>query len=162
VRRLCRIFPLYYLTFAIFATVHGLGLTSDRNGLHWLFGGPFPLWSYALYLQNFFMASAGDMGPHWLAITWSLAVEEQFYLILPFMVRLIPPRSLPWVLLLLTVSAPAIRTLFYFTHPTAGVPGYVLLPSRWDALFLGVLGAWAFRQAALRHWLAARPERTAT
>jgi peptidoglycan/LPS O-acetylase OafA/YrhL len=48
--------------------------------LEWLFHEHLPLLSYATFSQNFFVGARGTFGPHWLRITWSLAVEEQFYL----------------------------------------------------------------------------------
>jgi peptidoglycan/LPS O-acetylase OafA/YrhL len=153
-RRFCRIFPLYYLMLGIFALVVFSGTSTTNAGLAWLFADSFPLWTYATFLQNFHMAEAGRMGPHWMAVTWSLAIEEQFYLILPIMVRLLNPRMLPWVLISLVISAPIIRTALYFLHPESGIPGYLLLPARWDALFIGVFGAWAMRQEGIRAWLA--------
>ena len=39
-----------------------------------------PLWSYATFSQNF-DAYHNTLGPNWMGITWSLAVEEQFYFV---------------------------------------------------------------------------------
>ena len=45
-----------------------------------------PWWAYPLFLQNFLVPnSQGAAGP--LGVTWSLAIEEQFYLVWPFIVR---------------------------------------------------------------------------
>jgi peptidoglycan/LPS O-acetylase OafA/YrhL len=45
----------------------------------------FPIWSYFTFTQNFFMAGMSGIGAHWLSPTWTLAVEEHFYLIVPFL-----------------------------------------------------------------------------
>jgi peptidoglycan/LPS O-acetylase OafA/YrhL len=41
---------------------------------------------------------------------WSLAVEEQFYLIIPFILLMFPRRSIPWVIALIAVVSLAFRT----------------------------------------------------
>ena len=46
-----------------------------------------PLWAYLLYVQNFAMAFASSYGGTWMAGSWSLAIEEQFYFTLPALVR---------------------------------------------------------------------------
>jgi peptidoglycan/LPS O-acetylase OafA/YrhL len=127
-RRTFRIFPLY---FAFVGAGTLVPLLVGRGGSD----GRIPGWMYATYLQNFGMAYYGEMGLSYLDITWSLAIEEQFYLILPLLVILLPLRWLPWVCAAAVISAPLLRWAF------PGVPAYVLLPCRWDALFLGVLGA---------------------
>jgi len=155
VRRLCRIAPLYY----VLLTAFGLALVASSN-IHsltpWatrLFADPMPLWSYALQVQNVAMAARGTHGAEWMAVTWSLAVEEQFYVVLPLLIRFVPLPTLPIVLLGLVFVTPAFRTAGLMFHSSAGFPGYVLLPGRIDSLFIGVLGALAMREPAARDWL---------
>ncbi len=146
-RRICRIFPLYFIWLFIFVILTEGGLTAlFALPLQELFVNPLPLWSYATFTQNITMALRGDMGPHWLGVTWSLAVEEQFYLTLPFMIRFLSLRKLPYVLVTVIVAAPLLRVLMFFIPPYSLFPIYVLMPSRMDALLLGVLVAYVVRQ----------------
>lgn len=74
-RRGLRIYPLYYLSLAGIMIVAAYG--GRFSGVDW--------WIYILYLSNLFV-SAGRP-PAALGTMWSLAVEEQFYLVWPFFVR---------------------------------------------------------------------------
>src|SRR5712692_10605079 len=149
VRRICRIMPLYFLWIFLFV-VFGIVVPLRNEALSWLFAQPLPLWSYTTFTQNIVMARAG-LGPNWLGITWSLAVEEQFYLALPLMIRAIPPRRLPLVLMTLIVAAPILRIILIARYGAQGyLPGYVLTPCRADALLLGVLCAYVMRHEELR------------
>ena len=69
VRRLLRIFPIYYLTLAVVWIAH------PGSELPWC----------AAYLSNFRFAFV-DHGGGWLSHTWSLAIEEHFYLLWPLCV----------------------------------------------------------------------------
>jgi peptidoglycan/LPS O-acetylase OafA/YrhL len=123
----------------------------DVSAFQWLFKNDvIPLWSYATYTQNLFMGWSQTFGPNWMGITWSLAVEEQFYVALPLVVWLTPRRMLPWLLLGLCAMAPALRT------SAVGIFGFVNTPWRADCLLLGALVAYwiripGFRSAATRH-----------
>ena len=141
-RRACRLLPLYFAWLGLFLALRPW--LADRPGGNWMFAASLPAWTYATYLQNFFMAHSG-LGSNWLGVTWSLAVEEQFYLLLPAFVLLAPPRWLPWLSAVLVVVAPVFRTWMLYNgwNPMAG---YVLLPARWDGLFFGVLAAWLTRR----------------
>jgi peptidoglycan/LPS O-acetylase OafA/YrhL len=147
VRRAYRILPIYAVTLAAFGLIRALSQVehSDNVSLQWLFARPFPWYFYASFTQNISMTYYGVLGPAWLGATWSLAVEEQFYLTLPFLIRYVRPRRLPYLLGIVILFAPVFRTLLrlFVTHGEVGT--YVLMPSRADALMLGVLAAFFLR-----------------
>jgi len=90
-RRALRIFPLYY-TFLLFAfVVFPFTVTASWVPLRadW--------WMYPVYLTNWLALSKGPW-PNILGHFWSLSVEEQFYLVWPFVVLLVKPRQLFWML----------------------------------------------------------------
>lgn len=150
-RRMCRIFPLYFLLLGMFILVLALPVASSPE-FAWLFHKPFPLWSYASFTQNCFMGSQGNFGPHWLSATWSLAVEEQFYLFVPVMVYFLPRRLLVCLLVPLIFSAPYLRSV------SPGFHNIVNTAWRTDSLLLGVLLAVLVRHepflnAVRRYWV---------
>jgi peptidoglycan/LPS O-acetylase OafA/YrhL len=100
-----------------------------------------PLW-YATFTQSIPLTQA--WGAIWVAPTWSLAIEEQFYLLFPLVVYLISRRQL---------TALSILAVVISTATFAGVAyvvgredtAYVLLPCRMYGLFLGVIVALIIR-----------------
>lgn len=81
-----------------------------------------------------------------MGITWSLAVEEQFYLALPLVIRYLKPRVLSWLLIGFILAAPMLRLVLSFSFPSGPVASYVLMPCRVHALLLGALCAWMMRR----------------
>ena len=137
IRRTCRIFPLYFLilgSFLLFARCR-----FDKSQFEWLLADTKPLWSYVTFTQNIFMGLGDNCGGHWLGMTWSLAVEEQFYVFLPAVVYFAPKAALPYFLAMLIVSAPVLRQLY------PGFHAFVNAPWRADSLLLGALLAWFVR-----------------
>jgi peptidoglycan/LPS O-acetylase OafA/YrhL len=96
------------------------------------------------------MAGPGRFGANWLGITWTLAVEVQFYLCLAVLVRHLAPRHLPFLCLALIAAAPAARSWILFSKALPIEAAWILFICKADALFLGVLAAWAVRQEAFR------------
>jgi len=129
-RRACRIFPIYFCLLAAFVLLSGTSM-GISPAYAWLFGQPLPLWTYATFTQNIAMGIRGDLGANWLAITWSLAVEEQFYLVIPFLICALPLRMLAVVLAAAIAMAPLLR----FVSP--GLLAHIALPWRPDALIAG-------------------------
>jgi peptidoglycan/LPS O-acetylase OafA/YrhL len=129
-RRAARILPLYALYLAIVLP---------------LFGSTIPLWHYALFTQNIAWSRGGPLGV--TSITWSLALEEQFYLLLPALVRAVPPAGLARLSVGCILAAPVCRILLV---PLFGSPmaAHFLLPAKMDALFWGVLIACLRRRPA--------------
>ena len=84
------------------------------------------------------MARTGEWGAAPLGVTWSVALEEQFYLFLPLWIRLVPVRWLPVSFLGLAAVGPVFRAI----APLAHAP--FLVPGSGEALFLGTWLAWAF------------------
>lgn len=127
IRPICRIFPVYYLWLALFAIfAYVLATLILPGALRPLYENPLPFWSYATLTQNLAMAMAGRFGPQWLDATWSLAVEEQFYLTLPLIIRFVPQRRLPYLLITLIAATPILRTLVLYLSPNYALSDYAI------------------------------------
>jgi peptidoglycan/LPS O-acetylase OafA/YrhL len=67
-----------------------------------------PWWSYPLFLQNFFVpVPQSAVGP--LGVTWSLGIEELFYLAWPWVVRSCSRRTLLWTVAIVVAASPMLR-----------------------------------------------------
>jgi peptidoglycan/LPS O-acetylase OafA/YrhL len=147
-RRAYRILPLYFLVVGLSLLPHFLsGLVPAPAGRFTPL--PIPWWTYATFTQNFWMARLGEFGPSGTGITWSLAIEEQFYLTIPLLIRKVRMRYLAAALLAVIFGAPLFRFLLHATAMHAGMASYVLMPARADALCLGVLIALLVRNHTL-------------
>jgi peptidoglycan/LPS O-acetylase OafA/YrhL len=150
-RRFYRILPVYFGWLVLFLI--GLYLVRPIGApyLHRLFNNDVPFWSYPLFLQNFFTAFDRRWGPEWLSATWSLAVEEQFYLLLPFAIRVLRGGGITRITIGAILLAPVVRMVLVASGNSAYGP-YVLLPCRADALGFGLLLALACRSEKTWEW----------
>jgi peptidoglycan/LPS O-acetylase OafA/YrhL len=132
-RRFGRVLPVFSVWLGIMAVCIGAGIT-----LQGLFNGHLPFLAHLTFTQNFAAASTGSFGSIWEVVTWSLAVEEQFYLALPLAVRLLPSRYLILVCALCIGAAPLIRVALFTLIDEPQMYVYTMFPARMDSLFLGV------------------------
>jgi peptidoglycan/LPS O-acetylase OafA/YrhL len=143
-RRAYRILPLYFAASGLFLSRHILASAFPR-----IVGAVSPLaipWAaYLTFTQNFFMVHIGWFGPPAMLVTWSLAVEEQFYLVIPFIIRRLR-RHLATVLVLIIVLAPLLRLLLRRFLPHGDFADFALMPARADSLAFGVLSAYLVRR----------------
>lgn len=153
-RRAYRILPLYFVVVGLSLLPHLLAQFSPARAAH-TSPLPFPWWAYASFTQNFWMAAFGLFGPSGIGITWSLAIEAQFYLTIPLAVRRVRSQNLLIVLLLVIACAPLLRVLLYSSMTYPGLASYVLTFTRADVLSFGVLAALLVRHAAFWAWLQA-------
>ncbi len=136
-RRILRIMPLYYLFLLIYLFLERI---FNDNTL-WLFEKPIPIWHYFVFLQNFSFSSLGHFGPNSLTPTWSLAIEEQFYLLVPFLIYHLKTKKLLFVSLIFISIAPIFRA-----YTTNWYMEYNHLIGRLDAPFFGIILAVVFNE----------------
>jgi peptidoglycan/LPS O-acetylase OafA/YrhL len=150
-RRILRIFPLYYAVLILILGAAalmsnrppGIPLVADQK-------------LYFLYLTNWLILWKGKWGPNVIGHFWSLAVEEQFYLIWPLCVWFLASQKLARVAAGASVVALLARLCWVaYTGPSQAI--ILATVTRMDTLLCGALGAILFRQTrlldALRQWL---------
>jgi peptidoglycan/LPS O-acetylase OafA/YrhL len=151
VRRAARILPLAFMFVGFcFAAYRNCWFSSTVEG------PLFPSWVYLLFVSNFWSAALGEWGFRPLSLLWSLAIEEQFYLVAPFAICWLRPATAPRVLILAIVLAPLFRIVMCAFGDAGKFATHFLPFCRMDALALGVLVAWLMRQP---EWSAALRER---
>jgi len=150
-RRVGRILPPYLLLLTLF-WIFTFWLPPNIY-----FGDAISPLVYLVFGQNWFMSFYNDWGPGASSVTWSVSVEEQFYLIFPFIVYFTPRQHLKVVLLLLAVSSATARACFHFFYPENYFVPYVNTLFRLDGLCVGGLLALAYRDpdtlAGLRRYV---------
>ena len=153
-RRVHRIFPIYYLWIVLYFPIHIVGQNLIPNTIPGTEAGIRSISIYLLFLQNF-ISRPLDFDWRWLAVTWSLGVEEQFYLIAPVLIRALSRVSLIYMLGITVVLAPVLRELVYRFSPHSFY-WTTLMPCRADTLAIGILAAIAWNDKSVRAFLSAK------
>ncbi|MEZ0267096.1 MAG: acyltransferase family protein [Phycisphaerae bacterium] len=149
-RRTVRIFPLYYaFVFLMLVAVPWLAarfgqtaaaestlgkLTPGAGGWYWS------------YLANFHMAYVEHYTHKTLAVAWSLAIEEQFYIVWPAVVLSLGRRALMGVSIAMLLIAIGSRLAVGLLAPDSNLKMYLLTPCRLDGLAVGAFIALALRR----------------
>ena len=150
-RRIHRIFPLYFAWLALLFL--GVYLQIDRKFSVHIFESRAPLWLYPLFLQNNAPLLLNLELPLWMAMSWSLAVEEQFYFVLPTFVRFLSRRTLGFVCGSVILMSPLYRYFLVMHHPTLNIGWPFATLSRLDGLAWGAALALLMRNQTCYRWL---------
>jgi peptidoglycan/LPS O-acetylase OafA/YrhL len=126
IRRSLRLFPIYYI-YLVFAALMHPGI-QDR------------VVASVFYVQNFLFAYR-PLTFNTIAHLWTLAVEIQFYLILPWIIIFFPKRRIVPILLAMIAFSPVLRFIMLdvLHEDFAGQRMNMMMPSHFDTLSLGAL-----------------------
>ena len=148
-RRGKRLLPAAYTTFLITALLSMWLLTSQefKQFAQQLWGAVTFTSNIVLWRQGSYFGGEAELKP--LLHTWSLAIEEQYYLVLPAALYFIPVRH--WfksVLLVLLASAALCMGVMTWRPDVA----FYLFPTRAWELAIGSLGVFLYRHPKTEPW----------
>lgn len=145
-RRSLRIWPAYLLLVALFWLGVAGGLDNSA------FNSDISPIRHLTFTQNEWMAEHRRWGADAISVTWSVAIEEWYYLFAPLVLLCVPLRWIPALLLCIALASGAARAWMY-AETANSMRAYVSTPFRLDGLALGGVVAWAWRDARARDWL---------
>lgn len=131
IRRTLRIFPIYYLTLFI---LYILNFQDIREKFLW----------FLFYASNIYFYKINDWAGN-LSHLWTLAVEEQFYIIWPFIILFIPKKYLLKSIIGIIIFGPVFRTYLFIVSGGSDWSStfiHILTPSCMDCFGLGALLAY--------------------
>lgn len=129
-RRTLRIFPIYYLTLII---CYVFNIDNIREIFLW----------FVFYASNIYYYTIGNWGS--ISHLWTLAVEEQFYILWPFIILFIPKKYLLKSIIGIIILGPVFRTFLYIQSDGSEWTStfiHILTPSCMDCFGLGALLAY--------------------
>ena len=147
-RRTLRIFPPYYLFFLICFVGTIFASHSPLSPRLWL---AFALYGASLTVVQHWFAGAISHVPvpmRAIHVTWSLSIEELFYLLWAPAVRFLKERQLLRLVIGAIVVAPLVR---WWVRDLGGHAEYYFLPARVDSIAFGALLAVLRRSGRLKH-----------
>lgn len=131
IRRALRILPPYFLLLLLFYLVIWMGMMDE------IFNLTIPFWRLATFTQNFWMATNKTYGPDGIGVTWSVAIEEQYYWFFPLFFLLFRTR-IGLVLALTALASIIFRAYLIISDPLANAYAVdVNSFARLDGLALG-------------------------
>ncbi|MEP7311530.1 MAG: acyltransferase [Pseudomonadota bacterium] len=148
-RRILRIFPLYFLTLIGFLLVlpHFVELPSEILASY-----RHQVWLW-VFLNNWAQAHGNSV--YWFTHFWSLAIEEQFYVVWPFVVAWLSGSRLLWFCAI-TIALACLARIAMLASGADSQAVYLLTITRMDALAFGALAAIALRSDAFVQAIRAR------
>lgn len=146
IRRIFRIWPLYYflfiLGFFVFPHFDWLYVPDQSEVFEPNFWGNF--WMYLFILPNLALSVFEQAVPN-IGLSWSIGVEEQFYLIWPLIIRFFKKPIYPIIIvtaLMLVIKASVVIGLQYAQPEWLLVLKRFLAMSKIECMTIGAFGAW--------------------
>jgi len=138
IRRVLRIFPLYYLFLFVFLFLFPvLGILKDEVSDYQQ-----EKWWFIFYMQNWLFSNNLPEKSQCLNHFWSLGVEEQYYIIWPFIIFLVrKPRNLIIILICLLILLFTSRCIFWNAHLSNFNYSTFYTFTRFDGIIIGSLVA---------------------
>lgn len=143
ISRAFRILPAYYAFLAVVALLIAFNVIE----LPW-----FMVAASALFVRDYVPSG----GTWWLGHTWSLSIEEQFYLLWPLIFLFVPRRLLVKLLVIAAVLSPLIRIATWVALPPLRSGIEIMFHTRADGLIIGALLAILWTHEPFRAGLTAR------
>ena len=135
-RRILRIFPVYYLAIAIFLLLEPFS-PSLKAALN--LQGTADHLAYLFYFQNWIpLWHHGNFPDSIIGHFWSLAVEEQFYMVWPVLVWHLSARAISKLCVAALVFSLVLRFILV-SHFGSGIWIYAFTLTRADGLYVGAL-----------------------
>lgn len=131
IRRTLRIFPIYYITLIVLFIFN---IENIRDMICW----------FVFYSSNIYFYLIHD----WVGLLshlWTLAVEEQFYILWPFIILFTPKKYLLKILIIIILLGPVSRSVLYFFSDGSELSVdliSILMPTCMDCFGLGALLAY--------------------
>ncbi len=152
VRRILRIWPLYYLClfigFIVFPLIKQYTGEVDHESAN-------PL-AYLIFAANFDYMHTWPEKPSaiLLSVLWSVAVEEQFYLCWPLLLKIIPVRFYKWLFLTIMAGSLVFRSFYTADTDVDHAYRYFHTFSLIGDMALGGLIAWfCSYESAFKRWI---------
>ncbi len=138
-RRVLRIFPLYYLTLCAFFLLAPYLFTQKDSSSVFYYYDEHKYWFWT-YFQNWLFVERGKAPVPYLSHFWSLAVEEQFYILWPLFVFFVKDiAKLKNIMVLLIAIAILLRVYTRIHFPDDVEKYYCSTLTRMDSLLVGGL-----------------------
>jgi peptidoglycan/LPS O-acetylase OafA/YrhL len=143
IRRFLRILPVFWLLIVVVSALKMAHVIS----IEWL-----DIVRALTFTHNYPLSMHGGPGYALCLIhTWSLSVEEQFYLLWPAVFALVPSRWIPRLSVVLAFFGPILRILFYFLVPAMRGRDFNGFESLVDLLMTGCASAFLLDSAVWRN-----------